>query len=84
MSIAKPVISVLLLTAIAGVSQAQTVTSSAVIDTYANIAQAGYEDSLSTAKKLRDAVTQLTKAPPIPNPSSIGFGDDPRICRFVS
>lgn len=63
MSMAKPVIPILLLTAIAGVAQAQAITPAAVVDTYANIAQAGYEDSLSTAKKLKDAVTQLTQEP---------------------
>ncbi|AWI83302.1 peptidase [Alloyangia pacifica] len=35
----------------------------AVIETYANIAQAGYEDSLSTAKALQDAVAALIAAP---------------------
>ena len=35
----------------------------AVIETYANIAQAGYEDSLSTAKALQDAVSALIAAP---------------------
>jgi putative iron-regulated protein len=60
---AKPVIQILLLTAIAGVAQAQAITPASVVDTYADIAQAGYEDSLSTAKKLKDAVTQLTQEP---------------------
>jgi putative iron-regulated protein len=60
---AKPVIPILLLTAIAGVAQAQAITPASVVDTYADIAQAGYEDSLSTAKKLKDAVTQLTQEP---------------------
>lgn len=63
MSMAKPVIPILLLTAIAGVAQAQAITPASVVDTYADIAQAGYEDSLSTAKKLKDAVTQLTQEP---------------------
>jgi putative iron-regulated protein len=63
MSMAKPVIQILLLTAIAGVAQAQAITPASVVDTYADIAQAGYEDSLSTAKKLKDAVTQLTQEP---------------------
>ncbi|WP_226621716.1 imelysin family protein [Alloyangia pacifica] len=35
----------------------------AVIETYADIAQAGYEDSLSTAKALQDAVAALVAAP---------------------
>ncbi len=35
----------------------------AVVETYANIAQAGYEDSLSTAKALKDAVAALIAAP---------------------
>lgn len=63
MSMAKPVIPILLLTAVAGVAQAQAITPAAVVDTYADIAQAGYEDSLSTAKELKDAVAQLTQAP---------------------
>jgi putative iron-regulated protein len=63
MSMAKPVIPILLLTAIAGVAQAQGISPASVVDTYADIAQAGYEDSLSTAKKLKDAVTQLTQEP---------------------
>ncbi|MBE9635669.1 imelysin family protein [Salipiger mangrovisoli] len=35
----------------------------AVIETYANIAQAGYEDSLSTAKALQEAVAALVATP---------------------
>ena len=34
-----------------------------VLGTYANIAQAGYEDSLSTAQKLKDAVEALISTP---------------------
>lgn len=63
MSTAKPVIPILLLTAVAGVAQAQTISPAAVVQTYANIAQASYEDSLSTAKELREAITQLTQIP---------------------
>jgi putative iron-regulated protein len=35
----------------------------AIVDTYANIALAGYEDSLATAKTLMTAVTALTESP---------------------
>ena len=38
-------------------------TPAAVVETYANIALAGYEDSLSTATDLMTAVTALTDAP---------------------
>ncbi len=51
------------LLAAASVAQADSITPSSVIDTYGNIAQAGYSDALSTAMKLRDSVVQLTEAP---------------------
>ena len=35
----------------------------AVLDTYADIAEAGYADSLTTAKTLREAVGTLVEAP---------------------
>ena len=44
----------LLMVATAGSVSADTVTSKSVIDNYANIAQAGYEDSLTTAQTLRE------------------------------
>lgn len=37
--------------------------SAAVLDTYANIAQAGYEDSLSTARTLSAAIDRLVEQP---------------------
>ncbi|MGQ7845539.1 imelysin family protein [Granulosicoccus sp. 3-233] len=51
------------LLAAASVAQADTISPDSVIETYGNIAQAGYEDALTTAMKLRDSVTQLTEAP---------------------
>ncbi len=51
------------LLAAASVAQADSVSPSSVIDTYGNIAQAGYSDALTTAMKLRDSVVQLTEAP---------------------
>ncbi|MAM25440.1 MAG: hypothetical protein CMG88_03270 [Marinobacter sp.] len=44
-----------------GAAQAQT--STEVLDTYANIAQANYEDSLSVARDLETAITALIYAP---------------------
>ena len=49
--------------ATAGSVSADTVTPKSVIDNYANIAQAGYEDSLTTAQTLREAVEALTASP---------------------
>ncbi len=51
------------LLAAASVAQADVVTPESAIDTYGNIAQAGYEDALATAMKLRDSVAHLTEAP---------------------
>ncbi len=51
------------LLAAASMAQADSISTDSVIDTYGNIAQAGYEDSLATAMKLRDAVSQLTEGP---------------------
>ncbi len=34
-----------------------------MIDTYGNIAQAGYSDALTAAMELRDSVVQLTEVP---------------------
>lgn len=51
------------LLAAASVAQADSISAESVIDTYGDIAQAGYEDALSTAMLLRDAVAQLTEAP---------------------
>ncbi|WP_237064512.1 imelysin family protein [Loktanella sp. M215] len=45
-------------------SQAQAETSRAqVVETYADIAAAAYQDSLTTAQSLRDAVAKLTESP---------------------
>lgn len=51
------------LLAAASVAQADSISSSSVIETYGNIAQAGYSDALATAMKLRDSVAHLTEAP---------------------
>ncbi|ASJ76517.1 imelysin family protein [Granulosicoccus antarcticus] len=51
------------LLAAASVAQADSVSPSSVIETYGNIAQAGYTDALTTAMKLHDSVVQLTEAP---------------------
>ena len=44
-------------------AQTQSIDPAAVIDTYADIAQAGYADSLSTAKALQAAVATLIANP---------------------
>lgn len=44
-------------------THADTVSQASVINTYGDIAQAGYEDSLATATVLREAVTQLIESP---------------------
>ena len=45
-------------------TQVQAETSQAqVVETYADIAEAGYRDSLTTAEALRDAIAALTEAP---------------------
>ena len=49
--------------AAASVAHADSITPTSVIDTYGNIAQAGYSDALTTAMKLHDSVVQLTEAP---------------------
>jgi len=46
---------------VTGVAQAQT--AAEVLDTYADIAAAGYADSLTTAQALQDAVNALIEAP---------------------
>lgn len=51
------------LLAAASMAQADSISRDSVIDNYGDIAQAGYEDALATAMKLRDSVTQLTEAP---------------------
>lgn len=51
------------LLATAGTVHANTLNPADVIDTYADIAQAGYEDALSTATDLRAAIKQLLEAP---------------------
>ncbi|MFK8079759.1 MAG: imelysin family protein [Granulosicoccus sp.] len=47
----------------ANAAQASEVTPSDVIDTYANIAQAGYQDALSTAQALRTSIRTLINKP---------------------
>ena len=47
----------------AATAHANSVSRSDVIDTYANIAQAGYEDSLTTAIELRTAIAQFIEVP---------------------
>src|SRR5690606_31647277 len=46
-----------------GISAAHAVEPSNVLDTYADIALAGYEDSLEAARLLRDAVQALVEDP---------------------
>lgn len=56
-----------LVVALAGGAQAQGVASAvenrAVLNTYADIARAAYEDSLTTARALKAAIDRLLKAP---------------------
>lgn len=52
-----------LLLATVGVVHADSISSAGVIDTYADIAQAGYEDALTTAKELRTAIDQFIETP---------------------
>lgn len=52
-----------ILTSTANVSFAGNVDAKAVVTTYANIALAGYEDSLTTAKALKKAVNALISSP---------------------
>ncbi|MDQ2184848.1 imelysin family protein [Alcaligenaceae bacterium A4P071] len=47
----------------AGVAHAADVQPTAVVATYSNIAQAGYQDALSTAKTLRAAIDALIATP---------------------
>ncbi|GGD23137.1 imelysin family protein [Sinisalibacter lacisalsi] len=54
--------SALALTLAAGAAKAET-SAAAVLETYANIAEAGYADSLITARALSDAVDALIAAP---------------------
>lgn len=51
------------LLAAAGIAHANTVSPTDVIDTYANIAQAGYQDALSTAVEMHSAIEQLIETP---------------------
>ncbi len=62
MAFSRQIVSGFMLAAVS-VAQADTITPTSVIDTYGNIAQAGYSDALTTAIKLRDSVVQLTEAP---------------------
>ena len=50
-----------LATALAGTAQAQTATE--VLDTYADIAEANYGDSLQAARALQEAVNTLIDSP---------------------
>jgi putative iron-regulated protein len=50
-----------LATALAGAAQAQTATE--VLDTYADIAEANYGDSLQAARALQEAVNTLIDSP---------------------
>jgi len=48
---------------VAGTVAAQAQTAGEVLDTYADIAEAGYADSLTTARTLQEAVNALVEAP---------------------
>ena len=54
---------IMALAASIGLAQAQAPTAEAVLTTYADIAQAGYEDSLTTAKALDGAIDAFLAAP---------------------